>query len=646
LTSWKDYSDPICLFLVRRKNALPAEGIQMKFIRIVAALAVLLHSGAALSQAAAPGNYASGSIAETGGSNYFAYRMGTVAPNGLDHTMRLAIGAYHMNPAAVHAQLIQLYDSGQRKISLVLWHMPFVAHPHPDSLPDVWDHVINSRDGRLSKQHEANLRSMLRWIRYIGFDEVTLRFAPQGGAIPSTKHEPWTGGWSESQYQENLSFIISTRAIMESELAGTHIQRQYDLGMELGGIDEEPAATYAARLWADYVNRFGPTDTYGFSMIASRGRITRLISTFDRGGVRPGAYAVDVYAPPQGDAIDVALEYIHQEMVRAGEGLKPIIIQETFSNDADVANRIVATLNRWPIRIGHITQWPTPRTNTAINLTPPAEYSFYGGSTAPSGNLRALSCIRSIAAHPCESQIAWASANTTNVHVLVNGLPMSGGASGTSVANWIDGAYRFELMSEHGLLDSVDITALPVGTPSLDYVDANLACSDFQCVTVRGRNILPGCFISMFSPDWSTFLGIQEHNVVCDGDSATFEVPASVRAAYSGLNFNVNNANGAWSEPVYVSIAPPKPQIYKAGLGCDQGQCIWAHTVNVSHTCSVSLFSGDWSVSLGIVQAVSCRHDGIAFEIPSHVRSTQQSINFNINNSGGTWSEPYFLEIR
>lgn len=128
---------------------------------------------------------------------------------------------------------------------------------------------------------------------------------------------------------------------MESVLSLSTVKRQYDLGVELGGIVDNQARTYTKRLWTDYVSRFGSGDSYGFSYAVARGRIAQQIAIYDQVGVRPSAYAIDVYAPPQSDPMDQALTYVYQEMQQAGEGAKPIIIQETYADDSEIARKIL-----------------------------------------------------------------------------------------------------------------------------------------------------------------------------------------------------------------------------------------------------------------------------------------------------------------
>jgi hypothetical protein len=628
-----------------------------------------------------PGNYAYGKILEGGGSNYTFYDMGNAKGSCWNGTIRPVIGTYHLNPTLVEAQLRQMYKSGQKKIALFLWYAPIAnaaailnapqvpAPPCNDATPlsqviNVYEHVVNSFGGVLSTQHQQNLQAILRLVKKIGFNQVTLRFAQQGGADPSSATTGYWNGWNESQYQENLNFIINTRSLMENELSGSSIKRLYDLGVELGGVTASQASTYTLRLWGDYFNRFGKADSYGFSVAAARGRMTQLIQTFNAVGVRPDLYAVDTYGEGQGDEVDSVLAYTYDELNKMGERLKPLIIQETYANSPSVAQRIISVLNTYPLIIQNIQQWPVYSWDLKTNLTPPSQYNAYGGSVVPTGTITANSCTLPLGQSLCSSQINWSSSNATNVSVYVNGSLMASLPSGTVLAPWIGPTIAdFQLRSDQGLLDEVKISALPTGTPMLDPLGAELNGNAFQSISASGFNLQSGCTIGIFTPDWSAVnliggnaaLLAQISNANCAGSSVSFDIPAWIQTQYKAINFNVSNTNGKWSNPVFVSIDRPKPVIYKAGLGGNQLQSIWATTSNVSSGCTVGIFTPDWSAVnlsaanpalLASVSIVNCQTNSITLEIPQWIRQKYSAINFNVSNSYGKWSEPYLITIR
>jgi hypothetical protein len=81
---------------------------------------------------------------------------------------------------------------------------------------DVSSIVVNSTAGRLSVQHQANLRALLQLVADIGFEKFTLRFAAKGANDPST--------WVQGLPEERAAWTFSTAASVES--AGTAPCRQ------------------------------------------------------------------------------------------------------------------------------------------------------------------------------------------------------------------------------------------------------------------------------------------------------------------------------------------------------------------------------------------------------------------------------------
>lgn len=607
------------------------------------------------STVAKPGKYAAGKIVELGGTNL------TLS----DGWQRPVIPTYHLNPTRVAAQMKQLYKSGQKKIVFFLWYMPIGGVTPPGGEPHTGNgYIADSAGGALCPQHQENLRAMARLAKSIGFTEVTLRFGQQGGADPSSKNAPWQSGWSEAGYLENRSFIFHTRAILESELASSSVKRWYDLGVELGGITENQNTMYTRRLWSDYHNRFGKEDSYGFSVAVWRGRVAEMIRNYDASGGRPNRYAIDTYGEGQGDPVDVALGYTYDEMNKAGDGKKPLVIQETYADNAEVAKRIVSALNRWPITLQSINQWPQ-RTMKESVLTPLPQYKAYGGSSASSGTIVAGPCVLAPGQTVCESQVSWETSYASNVAVYVNDKLMAALPSGSVAAPWIGGPARFELRSNEGVLATTTITALPAGTPTLDAESPKLTCDAFQCVAATGSNIAPGCQVSLFTPDWSVATPGAPNPALlatvpassCEPNAVRFEVPAAILSKYKSINFNVSNPNGKWSEPVMASIDRPAPSISQAGLGCDKNQCIWANGANIAKGCSVAIFTPDWSAAAGAapgaanpallatVTSVECDRAGVSLEIPAWILSKYRAVNFNVNNPYGKWSEPRYLKI-
>lgn len=82
-----------------------------------------------------------------------------------------------------------------------------------------------------------------------------------------------------------------------------------------------------------------------------------------------------------------------------------------------------------------------------------------------------------------------------------------------------------------------------------------LGCDQQQCVWFVATKILPGCQVSIFTPDWSP-PGMLAHieNPVCRDDGVNFEIPDWIRKSYKAINFNIENNDGTWSAPKYLQI--------------------------------------------------------------------------------------------
>jgi hypothetical protein len=293
-----------------------------------------------------------------GGSNYVMYSVGAYMTDPRNEIwvrdVRPVIGTYNLDPATVKQQLLTMFANGQRRLALVLWFTdlsPFAAI----SMDERYGHAVNSRLGRLLPTHEANLRSVLRLIREDGYLEVVFRFATQDGSAPWE----WTQ-WDENAYLKNLSFIATTRAIVEEELGSSPVGVTYDLDAELGGRPEGQSRAYLMRLWRDYTSRFGTARSIAFSVVGSPGRFGQLIRDLDQAGARPAEYAVDVY----GDEAS-RLASVGQELRAANEDGKPLIVLEVYYNDAITAGEIEQARRAVP-QIRTLFQWQLER-GVAIN---------------------------------------------------------------------------------------------------------------------------------------------------------------------------------------------------------------------------------------------------------------------------------------
>ncbi len=306
-------------------------------------------------------------IVSLGGSNYAFCRIDDEyllqnephawwKPGVLQH----AVGAFHLQETGYVQQSLQMmYQSGQRKIALVLWFMDIAqdkaakGSQWPGAVPEkykhMYGHTIDGAAGRLCPQHQENLRNLLELIHKTGFETVTIRFAAQGINNPMEWEK-----WEDARYKENLSFILSTKQIVDDTLKDK-VEILYDLGLELGGL-EGFCTEYDKRLWRDYTNKFGTSDTLGFSFAVNPGRLTNMLKIYKESGLYPAAYAFDVYFEA-----DKVLDYIAQEFQQCDINNPAIIIQETFYNDSQTLKELQAAVQKHDLRLLYIVQWQVER---------------------------------------------------------------------------------------------------------------------------------------------------------------------------------------------------------------------------------------------------------------------------------------------
>lgn len=278
------------------------------------------------------------------------------------------------NPAKVKAQLRELYDSGQRRISNVLWHAPLTGR-----------NINKSRTGYLvnsaslpSPRIFAGLEAYYTAVRDTGFTEVVFRAGLQGCARPST----WVEGntlrcptrYSQTLEDRNFEILVQAHEILDRVFAGTNVRRWYDLAVE--GIGwPEPHPTYNEKLWKRYIARFGSADSYGFSIAYAPGRLREALRTYDRAGRRPPLIAVDIYDGHSGQDIATMLADFAGEMRSLGAARMPVIIQETYYNHAPSYAAMSEAVYSGALSIAAVYQWPLD-TRDVWHATP-ARYEAY-----------------------------------------------------------------------------------------------------------------------------------------------------------------------------------------------------------------------------------------------------------------------------
>ncbi|MEZ4743817.1 MAG: hypothetical protein R3B45_15460 [Bdellovibrionota bacterium] len=313
---------------------------------------------------------------EIGGSNYPMYDvsgyLNAPDPSGAwfdEGNLKLVIGDFHQDPDAVKNQLKTMYQNGQRKIALILWH----THFPQQNTDNTFGNIVRSNEYKLPDQQESNLENILNEINAIGYDEVFLRFAPQRSANPGN----WNG-WDKTQFAENWNFILNTVNKMEETLDAS-IRRAYDLGLELGGIDTGYTSQYIIKLWEKFKINF-PALPAGFSIAYSARRLDKLIRILKTTDFLPSEYWINIYGSST-DSLGptAAIRHVKQELNQNGEGHKQIAILETYYNDQKQYQEIIDAVSKHGLKLRFIMQWPFNR-NAKIShfsVNYPANYQNY-----------------------------------------------------------------------------------------------------------------------------------------------------------------------------------------------------------------------------------------------------------------------------
>lgn len=603
-----------------------------------------------------------GKILATGGSNYPFYVQNLESWDG---NQRVVVGQYNLAPGLVEAQLRQMYKTGQRNISLILWYLPFGNSNTPaDGVMD--GAFMDSSGGHLSAQNQANLTAVLGLIKQIGYSQVTLRFAPVGAASPTG----WGNTWNEAVFEQDEAFVFSTRQVAEAALAGSSVARTYDLGVEVGGVPhllnpdkvtytDGQSPNYTTRLWGDYVRNYGASDSYGFSIAYGFGTLTTAIAQYDRAGTRPSAYAIDDYGNDE-------LWYCYQELVGAHETAKPIVLQETSYNDAGQMAAIQNQLLHIPLVISYIDQWPASVSVANADASPPASYGAYGGSSATSGTILVQPCTLQPGQSTCTTTVSWSSSNATNVALSVNGVAMRNApnittsTTGTGTVSLSLTPSSFLLSSDQGtlsaqtpagaggavgsagagatgqaVLDTKTVAAIDGSAPILTL--AGLGGASNQAIWAIGNNISSACSVQLFDPNSTAASPIATvTSVNCASNSLSFLIPSNVLTNFSAVKLVVLNPGARASQPIYLAIQPV-PTLAVAGLGGDANQAIWAIGTNISSACTVQIYapSTGSTTALATVNDVSCQTNSLSFIIPAYIRSNYTSIRIGVTDTDG-----------
>jgi hypothetical protein len=262
------------------------------------------------------------------------------------------VGWYHVNASTIKQDLATMRANGQRKIALPIFFTSIPRGKSSDpNVPDVWYHNVNSAGGALSAQQQQNLKDFCAAIDQAGFSEFLVRFGPQGVSSP----KDW-GAWNQTMFDENEAFVFGVRSVIES--CSMKARRVYDLALELAGRTDTPLAQrYCTQMWKDYVAANGSGDSCAFGAPAVPEFVGNLIDWLKAASLPlPAVYSLDCYP-------DVAkkMTRLRDTLAKRGEAGKPVILGETYYNDAQTANEIRQT--KALLRLQSFYQWPVKRSS-------------------------------------------------------------------------------------------------------------------------------------------------------------------------------------------------------------------------------------------------------------------------------------------
>ena len=197
-----------------------------------------------------------------GGSNYGWYNL-----SGCNREAYGVIANYHTEESTINAQLQTMYNNGQRRLRIPIFHAS-----GQDS-----GTIMSSSGGNLSTQHRSNLTNLLAEIESIGYSEIEVSFHPQASNNPLfwpavTETPTWANPY-EDVFQENWNLIYNLRPI----IAEAGMLYRIDLLNEgIPASSQTGLRQYAQRLWNYYVYTFGKNDTVGFSIIGTSARASQV----------------------------------------------------------------------------------------------------------------------------------------------------------------------------------------------------------------------------------------------------------------------------------------------------------------------------------------------------------------------------------
>ncbi len=304
----------------------------------------------------------------SGGSDYAWYEL-TSTPQPCTREPYGVIYNYNTAAASINAQLMQMFNSGQRSIKLPI----YFAHGISDGT------IMDSTGGNLAPQFRTNLTNLLAEIKKIGFNFVEVGFYAQGENAVLNNTTNWST-FNEPVFQETWNLIYNLHPI----IAGAGIPYLIDLFSE--GIPTTYLNNYSVslaftqNLWNYYVYDFGKTDTVGFSMITTSDRYAQLPNVYGNSPYGnhgyPTTYDLHIYANAE-SVVTGAYSAFESQGYNP-----PWIIGEAYYDDPSEPGQLIGAIQSTHQPIERLFQWPLTSQSeqgncAAVNVAPPTLFSNY-----------------------------------------------------------------------------------------------------------------------------------------------------------------------------------------------------------------------------------------------------------------------------
>jgi hypothetical protein len=283
------------------------------------------------------------------GSNLVFHELGDYAKNptgeNWEKEVKVTLVHYHEHPDEVRARLKEMRAHGQTKIALMLWYV------QEGETRDSFAHVICPHGGKIPTQVESNLRHILSDIAATGFDTVIVRLAAQGLADPLGEN------YDPARAVDSWKLFENLYAVCEAAVDGTKLTVLYDLGVETMGhpFSVRPGAqAFLKLMWTKYSMKYPASRSVGFSFNhAYEPATVESLRVYETSGMWPAAIAIDIYEDPE-----KFLGNLAKALAVFGKSGHPVIINETFRNNGEMARAFAAAQQKHGLNLRTLLQWP------------------------------------------------------------------------------------------------------------------------------------------------------------------------------------------------------------------------------------------------------------------------------------------------